>query len=102
MGRAMPIIVNPRGNSAPRVRISRRLPPFSYGLCGIPYALAVIRWLVENVGMNTTWWNVHIQPILEPLLWPVVPAFFAGVVVEDLLNSKSWVKEFWRNLTRKF
>ena len=80
-----------------------RLPRVStYGFGILPYALQLARLLMENVGTNMAWWTANVQPLLEPLVWPIAPAFLLGLFIQDLYNKKSWIRENWRNWTRKF
>ena len=78
------------------------LPRKSYAIGVLPYVLPFVRWLMENVGTNTQWWAAHVQPILEPVLWFVTPAFLFGLLIGDTYNPQSWLRQNWRTWTRKF
>ena len=82
--------------------MASRLKVPAYTVGALPFVFPAIRWLLENVGTNTEWWAAHVQPILEPLIWPVAPAFLLGLLLQDLLNRKSWIRTRWRAWTRTF
>src|SRR5207302_7288310 len=79
-----------------------KLPQRIYLLGILPYVFPPIRWVMENVGTNTAWWAAHIQPTLEPFLWPAAPAFLLGVLLQDSFKRGSWIQDDWRYWTRKF
>lgn len=82
--------------------MSDRYPRPTYGLGILPYALRGVESLFEVVEPHTAWWHTYVQPILEPFLWPVAPAFLLGLVLQDGFDRESWLRYWWRRLAAKF
>lgn len=77
-----------------------KVPAYAFGV--LPFVFPAVRWLFESVGTNTDWWTIHIQPVLEPLLCPVAPAFLSGLLLQDVYNRHSWLRSLWRTRTSAF
>lgn len=67
----------------------------------LPYALVAAVWIAEIVGPSSSWWMEHVQPYVDPLGLLSV-AFLAGLVVHDVIDDNSWIRECWRTSIRKF
>lgn len=75
-----------------------RKPPKSYLAVAFGPLIEGTRWLLEELAREQVWWHsVPFSWILA--LWG---AFTLGLIVEDLANRGSWIRENLRTLQRIF
>lgn len=78
------------------------LPRNTYLYSAAAYLYVPARWVVENVWTNGTFWNHYVQPFFEPLLWPYIPIFVSGLLIQDLYNPRSWIRQVFKSITSTF
>src|SRR5271165_3787973 len=76
--------------------------PATYYMGLLPSGVRVCVSLVQWGGASMHWWQVHIEPTLEVLIWPISPAFLIGLLLQDYYNPRSWLWHQWGKLTNKF
>jgi hypothetical protein len=75
------------------------LPKHKYGV--LPYAATLVFPMLNSLATNSDWWTTNVKPLMDAY-WQLSIAFMLGLLVQDLVNPNSWLREAWRLLTRKF
>ena len=73
-----------------------RAPPKSYLAIAFGPLIGVAHWLVEEFAREQAWWHA------VPFAWLIVlwSAFMLGLIVQDVANPDSWLKENLRAMRR--
>lgn len=67
----------------------------------LPYLGTGVLWIVDTFGTSSAWWAANVQPYAE-LFWPYAIGFVAGMLLQDVTNPQSWLRESWKLQIKKF
>lgn len=67
----------------------------------LPYLGTGVLWIVDTFGTSSAWWAANVQPYADSF-WPYAIGFVAGMLLQDVTNPQSWLRESWKEQINKF